>query len=102
MDSSLDSFFKKAYAAKKKLTEAFLAKVAHAVLSALVHLHTKNYMHRDIKPSNILINKNGEIRVCDFGVSGKLVNQLSSTQGKGSLNYMSVRKIGCNIEFRPY
>lgn len=31
-------------------------------------------LHRDFKPSNILVNKHGEIKICDFGVSKKLYN----------------------------
>jgi mitogen-activated protein kinase kinase len=31
-----------------------------------------NTIHRDIKPSNMLVNARGEIKVCDFSVSGTL------------------------------
>ena len=36
-------------------------------------------LHRDFKPSNILVNKYGEIKICDFGVSKQLYNK--STEG---------------------
>ena len=39
------------------------------VLSALVEIHKFNVIHRDLKPANILINKNGEIKIADFGMS---------------------------------
>lgn len=43
----------------------------------------------DIKPSNILANTNGEIKICDFGVSGELINSIANTF-VGTSTYMSV------------
>lgn len=48
-------------------------------------------MHRDIKPSNILFNSKGEVKVCDFGVSGQLVASKAQTF-VGTGVYMAVRK----------
>ena len=46
-------------------------------------------MHRDVKPSNILVNRRGEVKLCDFGVSGYLIKSLARTQ-VGSICYMAV------------
>lgn len=46
----------------------------------------------DLKPSNILINSAGLVKICDFGVSGQLVNSIANTF-VGTSNYMSVRLI---------
>ena len=43
------------------------------ICAALGHVHQRGYIHRDIKPDNILMNKVGEIRLCDFSLSSKPV-----------------------------
>jgi mitogen-activated protein kinase kinase len=49
-------------------------------------------MHRDIKPSNILVNSRGFIKLCDFGVSGELVNSIADTF-VGTSTYMAPERI---------
>lgn len=41
------------------------------VCSALSHVHQKGYVHRDIKPDNVLLNRAGEVRLCDFSLAIK-------------------------------
>lgn len=49
-------------------------------------------MHRDIKPSNILVNSKGGIKLCDFGVSGELINSIADTF-VGTSTYMAPERI---------
>lgn len=49
-------------------------------------------MHRDIKPSNILVNSRGGIKLCDFGVSGELINSIADTF-VGTSTYMAPERI---------
>lgn len=35
-------------------------------------MHKQNILHRDIKPENILIDKQGKVNLCDFGLSRKM------------------------------
>lgn len=48
-------------------------------------------IHRDVKPSNILINRKGEVKICDFGISGYLVDSVAKTIDAGCKPYMAVR-----------
>ena len=67
------------------------------VVSALHYLHTElKVIHRDVKPSNILINRKGEVKMCDFGISGYLVDSVAKTVQAGCKPYMAVRKFSGN------
>ncbi|KAK6219446.1 Transcription elongation factor spt6 [Pestalotiopsis sp. IQ-011] len=70
-----------------------LGKIAEATLGGLTYLYEKHHiMHRDIKPSNILVNSRGHIKLCDFGVSGELINSVADTF-VGTSTYMAPERI---------
>lgn len=86
---SLDLILKRA----GRIPEPILAKITEAVLKGLSYLHDKHsIMHRDVEPSNILVNSSGEIKICDFGVSGQLINSMANTF-VGTRSYMSPERL---------
>ncbi|KAM9472296.1 dual specificity mitogen-activated protein kinase kinase 4a isoform 3-T3 [Salvelinus alpinus] len=91
MSTSFDKFYKYVYCALDDvIPEEILGKITLATVKALNHL--KEYLkiiHRDIKPSNILLDRNGNIKLCDFGISGQLVDSIAKTRDAGCRPYMA-------------
>ncbi|KRX10308.1 Protein kinase-like domain [Pseudocohnilembus persalinus] len=56
------------------LNEKLLRQLIREMIKGVDSLHQSNIIHRDLKPSNILLNKNKNIKIADFGLS-TLVNE---------------------------
>ena len=68
-------------------------KIVYTVVHGLSYLYEQfRIIHRDVKPSNILVNRQGQIKLCDFGVSGELINSMADTF-VGTSTYMSPERI---------
>ncbi|XP_066255469.1 dual specificity mitogen-activated protein kinase kinase 4-like isoform X1 [Euwallacea similis] len=95
MDTSLDKFYKFIYERLDlRIPEPILGKIALATVKALNYLKEElKIIHRDVKPSNILLDKNGNIKLCDFGISGQLVDSIAKTKDAGCRPYMAPERI---------
>jgi serine/threonine protein kinase len=54
---------------RKKLEEQEAKYIFKQILFGLAHCHCRSVLHRDIKLDNILMDQEGGIKLCDFGVS---------------------------------
>ena len=52
--------------------------IAH-IITIFEYLHSKNIVYRDLKPENILINKNGYLKLTDFGFAKQLDSEKAKT-----------------------
>lgn len=89
---SLDAVMRQVSKKQARIGERVLAYVAHSVLQGITYLYSRHIIHRDIKPQNILLCGNGDVKLCDFGVSGEVVNSLVTTF-TGTSYYMAPERI---------
>ncbi len=59
------------------------------IASGLEAAHENHVIHRDIKPQNIIVSKNGNLKVTDFGIAKAATSNTMSTMGMGSVHYIS-------------
>ncbi len=67
--------------------------IIDGVLRALDYSHTAGIVHRDIKPGNVMVTRNGDIKVMDFGIARAMSDaQATMTQTAqviGTAQYLS-------------
>lgn len=73
------------------------------IIDAVNEAHCHGIIHRDLKPQNILIDKNGNVKITDFGIA-LMTNQIQLTQTNsvvGSIHYISPEQvIGGKVTFK--
>jgi tRNA A-37 threonylcarbamoyl transferase component Bud32/tetratricopeptide (TPR) repeat protein len=72
------------------------------VLQGLAHAHQAGIVHRDIKPANIFIQKDGQVKIMDFGVARFTTASMTGTGNiVGTADYMSPEQVkGSKVDGR--
>jgi eukaryotic-like serine/threonine-protein kinase len=86
----LDKFIKK----ENLLPVRSVLNIVAQIAEALDYAHRDGVIHRDIKPANVMLLKNGQVKVTDFGIA-KAISSSKTKTGVilGTPNYMSPEQI---------
>src|SRR5262245_42493934 len=68
----------------KGLTAARAAELVAQVSEALGYAHRRGVIHRDVKPANVLIGRDGDALLADFGIA-KIYEDTLQLTGEGSM-----------------
>ena len=60
---------------EKRFSESKTRFYVSQIILAIEHLHKNNIIYRDLKPENILFDREGNIKITDFGLSKILNNE---------------------------
>lgn len=83
------------------LTLDVVAAIFSSIAHALEVAHDNQVLHLDIKPDNVLINRQGQVKVTDFGLASLADASGFGAAGGGTIGYMPLEQMrGENLDAR--
>ncbi|ORY05440.1 Pkinase-domain-containing protein [Basidiobolus meristosporus CBS 931.73] len=66
---------------KQSLTNSHYQYFIYQICRGLKYIHSANVLHRDLKPGNLLVNRDCELKICDFGLARGFVDATKNDTG---------------------
>lgn len=93
-----------AVVARGALSIEQVIEIVRQILEALQALHSVGIVHRDVKPSNVMLARDGQVKLTDFGLARRIDSETRATETAtvvGTLEYLSPEQaMGLDIDAR--
>lgn len=73
-----------------EMTDLHVQSMVYQILCGVKYIHSANVIHRDLKPGNILINSQGQLKICDFGLA-RGINEDTESERIKITRYVATR-----------
>jgi Kae1-associated kinase Bud32 len=77
----------------QELNDFELFSIAKKIAKIMHEVHKKNIIHRDLKPSNIVLRKEGDPVIVDFGIAKNIDITHQASNIMGTFDYMSPEQL---------
>jgi serine/threonine-protein kinase len=82
---------------KKKLPVERAIRITVRVCDALDYIHSHGVVHRDLKPENVMVDRDDNVKLIDFGIAGsasaRRLTFAKLTQAMGTPDYISPEQV---------
>ena len=75
---------------KQALSDDHIQYFVYQILRGVHAIHTAHVLHRDLKPGNLLVNKNCDLKICDFGLA-RAIDPTEEKKDLGLTEYVVTR-----------
>ena len=93
---NLDDLAQRYIKMKQYFNQNLIIIILKGIINGLLYLHQRNIIHRDIAPDNIMIDKNNNIKITDFGIS-----KLNQFYNNNNINNNQFININTNTINKP-